>query len=836
MPSSVNGIGTTYYGKRNLETETGVCEFCKNQTTLSTYETTHFFIVLFIPIIPLGKKQIIDDCGVCRRHRVLPAAEWQRIREEAIESSSSQLADKMDDPKAAIEHLQTLTAFRQMDEARDLAVAIEGTHANDFDVQFFLGAWNEKYGQAEVADRCFDKAFDLDPKNPAAVRAKAMGLMEKGQFDEAKVMLQPLAPPSQYFDPGVFYQLGIGFQSQERHADAMEQFKLVSANAPELGRDKTFRKTVKKSEKATGVSSASILPSESIFSKSGFWWVLGTIALAGALIGGTIWTGQNRTVHVVNGNQAPITVSIDGGEQVTIPASSRRKVTLAEGSHEVEIVSPNIGIPKKQFEMSSSIWTRFFNSPCFVLDPTETAGIVWEETVYSENPNDEGDFDIKVGQTMTQFDDVDYAFQNFPDSIEVDSRSSRVTKTRVSFESLPPQALISDVVPNLSNDKRLQILETHLQITPDSIEDWSIYYTAGEMYDKLDRCIAFMEPKLDARPVNVELHRAYQQAILDSKDKEPELRARYKKYLDEDPKNPDLIYLNGRMCETASESNAMFEKALAIEPEHTFALNATAFNLMASGDFKQASKNFQRLVTLSPDSEIYRAEYIESLFAAKNYQTLNSVLRKIPPESISIFEAKANLLKATNAQRKYPNLLTTYRGLNQSRHALNLAEIHLAYLKGDMTKLQDKVSNLVLPFERSYYQLEADIETAKVDKSDGRLEGLPPQVKDQYIPLIAVVESQNGDKAKGKKRWNEFLTDLDSRGEHEIVRLARQAQTKDISIEEFWQVSMRPSRKRLFATAMLEFSETKNADLKAALKKLNFDMGFPHNFIKKILR
>ena len=337
MPSSVNGIGTTYYGKRDLETETGVCEFCQSQTTLSTYETTHFFIVIFIPIIPLGKKQIIDDCSVCRRHRVLPAHEWQRIREEAIDASSTQLADKMDDPKAAIEHLQTLTAFRQMDEARELATAIEGSHAEDFDVQFFLGAWNEKYGDATIADRCFDKAFEIDPKNPAALRAKAMGLMEKGQLDEAREMLQTMKPPSPHFDPGVFYQLGILYQAHERHGDAMEQFKIVSENSPEIARDKSFRKTVKKSEKATGVTAASILPGESIFSKAGFWWMAGAAALLAALIGGTFWTGANRTVYVVNANPTPITVSIDDGEQLTIGPSGRKKVKLSEGSHEVEI-------------------------------------------------------------------------------------------------------------------------------------------------------------------------------------------------------------------------------------------------------------------------------------------------------------------------------------------------------------------------------------------------------------------------------------------------------------------------------------------------------------------
>ena len=59
MPYTVNGIGTTYYGKKNLKSYQGRCEFCKRDGATQEYETIHWFVVVYVPIIPLGRKQIL---------------------------------------------------------------------------------------------------------------------------------------------------------------------------------------------------------------------------------------------------------------------------------------------------------------------------------------------------------------------------------------------------------------------------------------------------------------------------------------------------------------------------------------------------------------------------------------------------------------------------------------------------------------------------------------------------------------------------------------------------------------------------------------------------------
>ncbi len=48
MPKSLNGIGTKYYGKRDLRDD-------------GSYLTTNFFCLLFIPLIPLHTVRVIPD-------------------------------------------------------------------------------------------------------------------------------------------------------------------------------------------------------------------------------------------------------------------------------------------------------------------------------------------------------------------------------------------------------------------------------------------------------------------------------------------------------------------------------------------------------------------------------------------------------------------------------------------------------------------------------------------------------------------------------------------------------------------------------------------------------
>src|ERR1700690_4211282 len=86
-----NGSELCYFGKRQIHSHMGTCEFCKQYANLKSYDTTLFFYMLFVPLIPLGKKRVLHQCSDCRGHRVLSRSEW----EEAKARESAAVLEKL---------------------------------------------------------------------------------------------------------------------------------------------------------------------------------------------------------------------------------------------------------------------------------------------------------------------------------------------------------------------------------------------------------------------------------------------------------------------------------------------------------------------------------------------------------------------------------------------------------------------------------------------------------------------------------------------------------------------------------------------------------------------
>ena len=54
MPTVHDGIGTWYYGKRRIHRYKSTCSFCQRVGELESYDTTLYFVIFMIPLIPLS--------------------------------------------------------------------------------------------------------------------------------------------------------------------------------------------------------------------------------------------------------------------------------------------------------------------------------------------------------------------------------------------------------------------------------------------------------------------------------------------------------------------------------------------------------------------------------------------------------------------------------------------------------------------------------------------------------------------------------------------------------------------------------------------------------------
>src|SRR5262245_56351298 len=112
MPTVVNGIGTWYYGRDRVHTIRGVCDFCHAICDLTSYDTTLYFVVFFVPVIPLSKKRILEQCGSCQKHRVLSHKDWEAAKAKDSAAVLEKLQADPDDREAILHALALAMTYQ----------------------------------------------------------------------------------------------------------------------------------------------------------------------------------------------------------------------------------------------------------------------------------------------------------------------------------------------------------------------------------------------------------------------------------------------------------------------------------------------------------------------------------------------------------------------------------------------------------------------------------------------------------------------------------------------------------------------------------------------------
>src|SRR5436309_9081760 len=138
MPTTYNGIGTHYYGKKNLERRPGICQQCGRGVELVSYDTRLWFVFLLIPVIPLGRKRIVDYCPACTRHYALDADKWETAKQLEISGALEKYRSNPT-PEAAIEAHQQLLNFHQSAKAAEFRQTMGAKFADNAKVQAYLG-------------------------------------------------------------------------------------------------------------------------------------------------------------------------------------------------------------------------------------------------------------------------------------------------------------------------------------------------------------------------------------------------------------------------------------------------------------------------------------------------------------------------------------------------------------------------------------------------------------------------------------------------------------------------------------------------------------------------
>ncbi|HWB61574.1 MAG TPA: tetratricopeptide repeat protein [Chthoniobacteraceae bacterium] len=848
MPTTYNGVGTRYYGERNITTHSGVCKSCNRQVNLRSYETRLWFVVLFIPVIPLGRKRILDDCPVCRRHYVMPLEKWETARQLNV-SGALQEFHQDPTPDNAIRVHQQLIGFRQFNEAAEFRGIIDSQFKDNARVQAYLGEELSGLGKPLEAARYYQRALELRPDMPEARAGVALEKIRIGQLDEARQLLSHLEQPGaeKIYPLGPLETLGNAYQKAGRHADAMAIYTLLLRAIPSAAQHEGFRKRVKASETALK-SKTSILPRKKFSLRGGggasnkrAYITVAAIVFLIALIAAGVneYTRRHRTLYIVNGFDKPATVSIDGRGSVTAPPGVQTSIQIPEGKWRAHITGPVT--QDVDFEVNSGYFDRWGGNPAWLLNVGGSALLVQEHARYSAvNSNDPGSYDFIYEKPFITFPQMDYPFQELPKSITVDSHETSdkfLTNIRF-FRGQPINA-----VNALYNEKRLpdaiHLVRWALNLHPDDTELLEAYSGLAESGQAHADFLKFLRDGLSRRPVAIEWHRAYQESVRGTAEGGDTLRASYDAMLQKDPGNSALLYLCGRIATSSQAGADYFNRALKADPKNGYAYYALGYNAMSLGQWQEALPLLTHAVEFNKDGASFWSNLQDDRFGLRDYASIEGDARAKLKQNPLDWEAVCYLTLALvadshpdDAYQVVSNYETRMLKANGTNEPVD-PSLRMLFLYA--SNKPDAIEKT--PFQDSEggeaihdFVLMEEGRPADVEKTLTTNNGLT------YIVAMATAYLLKGDTAHAAPWIDKASQELEKSGDADFVQAGKfLAGSTAPSADDYQKLIITPGTKALIAACLAVKFPDHASDFGAIAARYNILLNPPHNLIAQVV-
>jgi tetratricopeptide (TPR) repeat protein len=824
MPHRHNGTGTCYYGKRRIHSQMGTCEFCKRYTNLESYDTTLFFVMLLIPIIPLGKKRILQECSACSKHRVLSYSKWNDAKARDSATVLAKLQSDPNDRDALLQALGFAISYQDEPLFDSLVERLGVEGATDALIQAQLGDGYYYFGRWPETEKAYRTSLKLQD-NETVREGLGWALLKQDRPDEAKPYLQHILTNKKVDSVGSIYYLIEGYQAQGRHEEALELMDECEQAFPKVMKTQDYQRQRKASKRYLGTNKkipSTVLSAGRSGYREGNWtaWVPYLIVwsipfiLLSLYLGAAMWIGQSRSVWFVNGTSKPYSIVVEGKEYNLAPFGGQR-VRVHEGEVNVSFSDPKLGLEPVAARIETNFWGRPFDGHMFIINPDRSAIILEEERFYAEvNPPPAGPPQVHFGQDFYRLWGIDYSFADFPPYIEGSKNGGQERKTRVTIsQGFTPEYRLG-WMQSLDKTEQIKFCKNLLQLEPENglFLNWLIYRMAPQ------EAIAFLEPRLEERPILVEWHRIYQ-SQMERTHPETDLLPRYRKLLDDNKGNPDAIYLLGRVQPDLDEGEKLYLQAATANPPSAFALAGLGFRALSAGRLDDAKHYYEKAVSLATDKVTIERMYRETLMARKDYSILLEAVQKdsdvpgrkrtVNVELIRLYAIGGD--KAT-AEKMLKEMEITGSPQDQQATRQALEAMIFICLKDVKSYLKAKENSPT--FETAF--LRGDLKQAESLIRPNEHNSIV------YHGLLFVEAWRSGQKELAGTHWSALLADLkkDGREERQFAELL--VSRKPFEIGPPQRMPIEPHKKRILLAVLAQRYPDKAKELFALAQQLDY--------------
>lgn len=843
MPSTVFGIGTRCYGKSNAQRRVGLCIGCRRESWLETHDARMWWVLVWLPIIPLRRKHVLDECIYCRRATVVDPESWDQAAYLDTSNAKAHF-ESLASAENAIRYHQCLLKYHQHEEAARLCVEMQRAFTNDALVHAHLGKMLAHAGDVQGAELAFDRAFKLNPELHAAREGVALRRIREGNLKGALTLLHELQMPGagKTQDLAPLEELAKRYQGLGLHAEALNQFQLLIREQPARAQSKHFRDAVRVSESAVKSSSSCLPP---INHKLRWCWanfpraraIAGFVfLLTTTFVLHGIMHQQRHLVHVINGFLSPMTLRIDDADPIKVPAG-HSTVSLTVGYH-VAHVSGLVG-EDVSFKLARGFWQDTANKDAAVLNIGGHAILSQRQTIFAPDGTTRvGLPEFSTGRRFYVAHGVDHAFEPVPTNI--DGRRDREPVTLSDLQQFEGTAV--DVISFYMSRKKIEsalIFCEHALEADGECDDAAELYAQIASSEQLQQhAVNFLKPRLQARPVQIALHRAWQDVRRVSGN-EPVL-TEYRELVAKESNNGALVYLLGRL-EDIAKGNALFQRATQLDPKLAWGWFAQGVSCSTRGDWSNAVSVYEKAVALRPANRRFAQKRDEALIGDGRWEQIKrdafaqlKVLPNYSPATFEIIEAQAALGRSDEAESMASAYVRNNASEGVKRADLEFVLHFASYACGKFQAMIDRAGVQDSPVaQRARFQARLELGDVASAVKEKFLHNGSPAFADALA--VAVGWNMAGNQSEADK-WKQLaITSLLKSGEAAapLVNALNAKMPPAIDAMSFSGLEAQ-DHSLVFAWFALQFPERSKPYAEMA-KRFNIRRMFPYHLVKRVL-
>ena len=611
MPVTINGIGTHYYGRGNASARRGTCEFCGRTATLTSYDTREFFCVIFIPLIPISKYRIFDECSSCRKHRRVKFSAF----EQQIAAQVKPLRDAVQrSPNDAAAHqalIRELATLRMNVDAEDAARDAVDAIPNHPTLNLLAGQLLSGKGDLPGAAAFLERAVYFDGTDAQARLSLGRVQYLNGDYNNAARQLEEahrLAPA----DTAATFLLADTYMNLERWQDALSAWQQIPRP------DRSVLRQIAHCKKRLGYE---LHPAEKKAART--WWpfrrnkrpraikpvkpvttsvvsgrrvLVGLALVVGVFVVGFVALGFWGTKHVdvYFDSTAPHPTFVIDGDRFRGDIALPWRKSLAPGKHAITVLDQHgKEIEKRTIDIEApEFGDAMFSSNKYVYNTGAQRVYRRESIDYAVRAADaKYNFDLVANQAFFPIKGVDYLFVTPPKSIDLPQNSSIQTKS--SFQIERDFSLRDYGVYRLQQDKvddAETAFRTAVKFDACDMDSRGLLASIRISKGEADEAIAIAKEGVTACPAAmIEAHRVYQDTLRRAGHGDEAL-ALYRGQVAQHRDSAAYHYLLGRIVPSSTEEIAEEREALRLDPKLARAHAALGYSLIAAGEYDEAMR------------------------------------------------------------------------------------------------------------------------------------------------------------------------------------------------------------------------------------------------------